>query len=113
MAQVFYAGNDMSWRLDKLRSSTMASGSYLTNSTGVSLTLWSGASTSTGTVAVPATNMAYSTESDSTGTYTATIQSTEHGLTVGTVGFALITVEHGDLDAEWRPYFRVEYRRVT
>ena len=111
-ALAFFVDNDMTIRLDKLQSSTMASGTYLTASTGVTCTIWKDLSTaSTVYIAVASQNMPYSTASDSTGSYSVVIQSTEHGMSPGIVGFAHIKLEHGDIDGAWRPEFRVEYRR--
>ncbi len=111
-ANVWFANNDMRVRLDSLQSSTMASTAYLNSSTGVSVDIWQALSTgTTGDRVVTGTNMPYSTGSN--GRYEAVIQSTVHSMAVGTVGMAVITVDHSGLDGEWRRKFRVDYRRST
>jgi hypothetical protein len=110
-ASAWYHGNDMLVRLAGLKSSTMASGTFLTSSTGVTCDLWGATSTaSTGDRKVSGATMTYT---GSSGRYEATIQSTQHGMTRGTVGMAIIRVQHGTLTGEWRPHFRVDERRVT
>ena len=59
-AAVWAVGNDMRVRLDELRSSTMASGSYLNSSTGVTVQIWATDSTaSTSNLKVSSKNMPY------------------------------------------------------
>ena len=108
-ASAWYDGNDMRVRLDELRSSTMASGTYLDSSTGVTVEVWQADSTaSTSNKVQAATNMPYVTASD--GRYDVTIQSTGHSMSTGTLGMAIIKVEHSGLTGEWRPEFLVQRR---
>ena len=111
-AAAWYEGNDMRVRLDGLQSSTMASGTYLNNSTGVTLDVWKDDSTSsTGNKVITAQNMPYVAGSD--GRYDAIAHSTDHSMAKGTVGMVVITVDHAGLDASFRPKFRVDYRRTA
>ena len=111
-ASAWFTGNDMRVRLDKLQSSTMGSTSYLNSSTGVSLDVWQDDTTSsTANKVVSAKNMAY--VSGSNGRYDAIVQSTEHSMAQGSVGMAVISLVHSGLNGQWRPKFRVEYRRAT
>ena len=112
-ADVWFTGkNDMVVRLDTVRSSTMATGSYLDSSTNIQCDVWSATSTaSTANKLVSGRNMAY--VSDSNGRYDGTIHSSEHSMTYGTIGMAVITVDHLGLDGEWRPRFRVLMRFTT
>lgn len=109
-ALTWYDGNDMVVELRGLRSSTMASGTFLQNSGGVALSLWT--TTSTGTIG-NRVHTAAMTYTGSSGRYRAIVQSTDHDFTHGTVGMALITVAHGALTGEFRPLFRVDKRRSS
>lgn len=114
MAQpsAWFDGSDMLVRLAGLRSSTMASGVFLTSSTGVTVDIWNNRTTgSTGNKKVTGLNLPYTTAYGSTGRYEVAVQSTAHGMSVGDVGFAHIKVTHSGLDREWRVPFRVEYDR--
>lgn len=113
-ADIWFRGNDMIVRLSALRSSTMASGTFLQNSTGVTVDIWGADTTaSTGNKLITGTNVPYSTAAGSSGRYEVVIQSTAHSLASGTVGFADITVRHSGMDGNWRPRFYVEHRRTT
>ena len=109
-AQVWYDGNDMQIEMRSLRSSTMASGTFLQNSGGVTYALWS--TSSTGTIAnqIQTGSLSYT---GSSGRYRVTVQSTEWNPTHGSVGMVIITVVHGSLNGEWRPTFRVDKRRSS
>ena len=108
-ASAWYDGNDMRVRLDLLRSSTMGSTSYLTSSTGVTVEIWQADSTaSTSDQVQSETNMPYVAASN--GRYDLTIQSTGHSMSTGTLGMAIIKVEHSGLTGEWRPEFLVQKR---
>lgn len=109
-AIAWYDGNDMRIRLDKLQTSTMSGSSYLNSSTGVSVTIWGARTTaSTGDIAVASKNVPY--VSGSNGRYDVTIQSTDHSMSTGTNGMAVIIVEHTNVDADFRPTFLVQSRR--
>ena len=111
-ASAWYDGNDMRVRLDLLRSSTMGSTSYLNSSTGVTVEVWQADSTaSTSDQVSTATNAPYVTASN--GRYDLTIQSTGHTMSTGTLGMAIIKVEHSGLTGEWRPEFLVQKRFVS
>jgi hypothetical protein len=100
-------------RVDLLQTSTMASGTYLNNTTGVTVDIWKATSTaSTGNKLVSAQNLLYVSASD--GRYDATIQSTSvSSMAKGTIGMAVITLVHGTLNAEWRRPFRVQDRGTS
>lgn len=111
-ASVWFSGNDMRVRLDKLQSSTMGSTGYLNSSTGVTCVIWKSVTTgSTSNIAVASQNMPYMTGSN--GRYDVTIESTEHGMSNGTKGFAQIVLSHSGLDGEWRANFWVKTRGTT
>lgn len=111
-ASAWFDGNDMRVRLDQLQSSTMSASSYVNSSTGVRCRVWGARTTgSTADVAVATQNMPYTTGSN--GRYDLTIQSTDHTMSAGTIGFCEITVSHNGLTGAWRPEFRVEQRRST
>lgn len=112
MARAFawFRGNDMLVELRKLRSSTMAAGSYLTNSGGVSVDVWGATTTENVTDFQVSKAMPYV---GSSGWYRVQIDSTDHSMTQGTNGLAIITVAHGALDGQWRVPFRVDDRRST
>lgn len=109
---VWFFKNDMLAQLTLLRSSTMASSAYLNSSTGVTVTVWKNPTTvaSTNRV-VNARNLPYLAASQ--GGYRGKIESTEHGMLMGTVGLAIFTVRHAGLDGEWRVPFRLEARQTT
>jgi hypothetical protein len=112
-AKVWFHNNDMVIRVSAVRSSTMTSGTFLQNSTGMSVDVWSALTTaSTASLVVSALNVPYHTTSSS-GRYEVVIQSSAHSMSKGTVGFADITLDHSGLDAEWRPKFRLDYRRTA
>ena len=108
-ADAFFLGNDMLVRLDLLKSSTMASGTYLNNSGGVSMVLWSALSTADASKFVITKTLTYVTASN--GRYQCAVQSTEHSMAKGTQGMAVISVVNGALNGEWRSTFLVGYRR--
>lgn len=111
-ANVLFINNDMVAGLSGIRSSTMASTAYLNGSTNVTLNVWKALSTaSTANRVVTARNMAY--VAGTNGGYQAVIQSTEHTMSVGNRGIAIMTVAHSGLNAEWRVLFPVEERRTT
>ena len=111
-ASAWYDKNDMRIRLDELQTSTMSSTEFLNSSTGVSAVIWGAITTaSTANISVASQNVPYVTGSD--GRYDLTIQSSDHSMAVATNGMAVITVAHLTLDGEWRPQFRVQYRRTT
>lgn len=111
-ADVWFLNNDMVITLSGLRSSTMAASSYLNSSTNVSVTVWKALSTAASTNRIiAARNMGYVAASN--GNYRAVGQSTEHSMSVGTRGIAIITVNHSGLNGEWRVKFPVEERRTT
>jgi len=110
-AEVWFVNNDMRVRLTGLASSTMASGTYLASSTGVTVEVWDALSTaSTADKVVSATNMPYYA---SGGIYQKVIQSTAHSMTAGQFGMAIVKVRHSGLDGEWRTKFRVSNRGST
>lgn len=111
-AAAWFVGNDMRVRLDKLQSSTMGSTSYLNSSTGVTVDVWQDDTTSsTANKVVSAQNLPY--VSGSNGRYDAIIQSSGHSMTQGSVGMAVVTLNHSGLNGQWRPKFRVDYRRTS
>lgn len=113
MAQpyIWYEANDMLLAITGVRSSTMASTSYLNSSTGVTVTLYDGPTTGATALLVdrvlpyiPATN----------GTYRAVIQSTEStALHAGDEGIAVFRVNHSGLNAKWYLSFSAQLRRTT
>lgn len=110
MPVVWYKNTDMYVRLTGLRASTMSAGSFLTNSTGVSITVYDARSTS-GTKLVNGRNVPY-VSSVSSGRYQVTIQSSEfHSMSTGQVGMAVVDVSHLTLQAQWRTPFRVDFKR--
>jgi hypothetical protein len=112
-AEVWFEANDMIVRVSALRSSTMPSGTYLINSTGMSVDIWSSLSTaSTGNRVISALNVPYDSASSS-GRYQVVIQSTAHSMTRNVVGFADITLNHSGLNGNWKPRLRVDHRRTA
>lgn len=109
-ASVWFRGNDMLVRLAKLRSSTMASGTFLTNSGGVTADLWSSRSTADASAYLGSVALTYT---GSSGRYEAILQTADFDLATGTLGMAVVRVAHGALDGEWRPHFRVDERRFA
>ena len=110
MAQiVWYDNNDMVGRMTSLQSSTMGSTEYLNDSTGLTLNVWSPASTdSTSSNVVVGVNAAYVTGTN--GQYDGVVQSTAHSMDAGDRGMAIFTLDHSGLDSEWRVKFWVKDR---
>lgn len=106
---IWFVGTDMRVTLANLRSSTMASGSYLNGSTGVTGKVWRALSTSS--TADLVYSGAFTATTDLTGTYGLTVQSTAHQMARRTVGMVITTVRSGGYDREWRSPFRVDYGR--
>lgn len=109
---IWYTGNDMVAEITGVRSSTMASTSYLNSSTGLRVSVYDGLSTSD-TVVVNNRLMSYVAASN--GSYRATIQSTEftNSLTVGDRGIGIITLSHSGLNGRWKIPVRVEERGTS
>lgn len=109
-AAAWFTGNDMLVELAGLASSTNST-SYINNSTGVRVSVWSTPSTVTSAdEIVNAAAMSYV----SSGLYRYTGQSTTFSsLAIGDRGMAIVTVSHSGLTGEWRAYFRVERRGTT
>lgn len=109
--EVLFFKNDMLLRVSGVRSSTMASTAYLNSSTGMTVSIYDGETTSA-QVLINGRNCAYVTASN--GQYQAVAQSTETtALSVRARGLALFVLSHSGLNAEWRVPFRVDYRRTT
>lgn len=106
-ARIWFSGNDMLVALREVRSSTMAAGTFLQSSTGITLHLWKSRSTSSTGNFVLSKNVPYA---GSSGWYQTVVQSTDHSMPVGTVGMGRLVLRNSGLDGEWRPFFRVEYR---
>ena len=107
----WYPNNDMRVRLDGLQSSTMGTGTYLNTSTNVTAAVWSGRSTSTGTL-VKTGALVYTVGSN--GRYDRIFQSTEtSALKTGGRGFVIASVHHLGLDGEFRQEFNVQFRGTT
>jgi len=114
MAQpsIWFYNNDMLATLTGLRSSTMSSTAYLNSSTGVTVSVWKALSTAVvANRVVNAANLAYLAGTN--GNYRAVVQSTQHGMTIGSPGLAIYKVAHSGLDGEWRLIFKVEPRLTT
>lgn len=109
-ADVWFQGNDMIVGLSRFRSSTMASGSFIQNSTGLHYKIWAALTTDSTAQMVTQGNLPYS---NSSGRYQVRVESTVHSMRHGTAGFALITAQHGPLNGEWRPLFLVGLRRSS
>ena len=108
--EVWFWKNDMALQITGLRSSTMSTGTYLASSTGLTVSVFDGESTSD-TVVINSRNVPYVT---TPGFYRTMAQSTEtSALTVGQRALAVFTLNHSGLNAEWRLPFRVDYRRST
>lgn len=106
---IWFVGTDMRINLSALRSSTMASGTYLTNSTGVTARVWRSLSTaSTGDMVFSGT---LSPTTAGTGSYGLVVQSTDHAMPRRTVGMVVLKVRTAGFDREWRPVFRVDTGR--
>lgn len=104
--------NDMLITLSSVRSSTMAAGTYLNNSAGITCDIWkANSTTSTANRVVTARAMTYVAASN--GIYRCTIQSTEHTMTTGLHGLAIATLSTGGLNGEWRGHFVVLTRGTT
>ena len=113
MAQpsIWFRGTDMYVQVAGLQTSTMGSTEFLTASTGMTLNVWRGESTSsTGNRLITNTNIPYHADSSS-GRYRVTIQSTAYAFAKGNAGMAVITLSHSALNREWRPLYRVDYSR--
>lgn len=113
MAQpyIWYEANDMLASITGVRSSTMASTSYLNSSTGMRVTIFDGPTTSA-TAVVSNRLLAY--VSATNGTYRATIQSTESTrLHAGDEGMAVFTLNHSGMNAKWYLSFSAQLRRTT
>lgn len=113
---VYWRNNDMLLTLAGLRSSTMASGTYLNSSTRLTVSVWKAGSTQSSTNRlVTAQNVPYTTATTNgvKGTYQTVVQSTQAVMTVGTAGMAIFVLNHLGLDGEWRVPFHVEYRGAT
>lgn len=113
---VWFRNNDILLTLAGLRSSTMASGTYLNSSTRLTVSVWKASSTvaSTNRV-VNAQNVPYTTgtTNGANGTYQTVVQSTQQTMTAGTPGMAIFVLSHLGLNGEWRVPFHVEYRGST
>jgi len=110
-AYAWWRGNDMLAELSGLVSSTDTS-SPVNNSTGVTVSIWCPASTSSsGNLLLSGAVMGYVAGSD--GDYRYTAQSTSLTPTTGRRGMAIITLAHSGLNGEWRVPFRVERRGTT
>jgi hypothetical protein len=113
MAQpyIWFEGNDMLVTLAGLRSSTMASTSYLNSSTGVRVTIYDGPTTGD-SVVINNRNLPYVTAT--AGTYRGTVQSTESAqLTRGGEGLAVFDVLHSGMNAKFYLAFSAQVRRTT
>jgi len=106
---IWYVNNDMLVEASGVRSSTMASTSYLNSSTGMRVNIWETSTASTSTLVINNRLMSYVTASK--GAYRTTVQSTEHGsLALADRGIAIFTLNHAGMNAQWRSPFRVEHR---
>jgi len=106
---VWFVGTDMRVQLASLRSSTMATGTYLNNSTGVTAKVWRALSTAS--TADMVYSAALTATTAATGTYGLVVHSTDHQMPRRTVGMVVLTVRSGGFDREWRPVFRVDTGR--
>lgn len=89
----------------------MASTSYLNSSTGVTVTIYDGPTTSAAAVV---TNRLLPYVTATNGTYRATIQSTESAqLRAGDEGIAVFTLNHSGMNAKWYLSFSAQLRRTT
>lgn len=109
---IWYTGNDMVAEIAGVRSSTMASTSYLNSSTGLRFSVYDGLTTNA-TVVVNNQSMSYVAASN--GSYRAVVQSTAfvNQLTVGERAIGIITLNHSGLDGRWKIPIRVEDRGTT
>lgn len=113
MAQPFIwlEGNDMVVTIAGIRSSTMASTSYLNASTGVRVTLYDGPTTGA-TVVISNRNLPY--VSATNGTYRTVIQSTEStAFRRGDEGLGVFTLAHSGMNGKWWLNFSAQVRRTT
>lgn len=110
-ASVWFQGADMLVRYTGFVSST-STGSFINSSTGFLVSVW--ASTSTGDTALRVvTNRPMPYVAASNGDYQALIQSTDHSLTAGSRGMAVVSVVHAGINDARRQAFLVEYRALT
>lgn len=112
MPEVWWINNDMLVKLENLRTSTMSTGSYLNNSTNLKVNVWKALSTGTPADRV-VTNRLMSYVAATNGNYRTVIQSTDHTMSIGVTGLAIISLAHLGLNAEWRVPFRVDPRRTS
>ena len=113
MAQPFIwlEGNDMVVSLAGLRSSTMASTSFLNSSTGVRVTLYDGPTT--GATAV-INNRLLSYVAATNGIYRTVVQSTEStAFRRGDEGLGVFTVNHSGMNAKFYLSFSAQLRRTS
>lgn len=108
---VWFYRNDMALSLSGLQSSTMSSTSYVNNSTNVTASVWRVLTTASSAAVITNRRLVY--RAGTNGAYRGIVQSTEHSMSTGTRGLAIISVHHLGIDAEWRVPFLVEPRRTT
>ena len=107
-AAAWFEKNDMRIRLEGLRSSTMAAGTYLNNSGGVTYEVWRRKSTEYLADRVNTGTLVY--EVASNGNYQTIVQSSDHSMSTGTAGKVVVRVQHGTLTGRWEPSFLVQNR---